>query len=249
MPYAFAHPAAAIPLARVLGSRAVPSALVIGSMVPDLWYFLPFLGRADTHGASGLLLCLPAAWLAYAAFHLVFKQPLVALLPRAAQARLQPWTGGGLPRVPWTALLVSLALGIATHLAWDALTHPGALSRRFAFLGAVLFTLGGEAVRLHQLLQHGSTLLGGLYVGWWSWRKLHSLPAAQAPARTLSPRARFGVMACFVASAGAAFSMVLLAMAPLELDAWRDAARAAGLSAFSALGIAALAYCLAWRRV
>ena len=46
MPYAFAHPAAVIPVAKIFGRRAVPSALAIGSMIPDVWYFVPWLDRA-----------------------------------------------------------------------------------------------------------------------------------------------------------------------------------------------------------
>lgn len=249
MPYAFAHPAAAIPLARLLGARAVPSALAIGSMTPDLWYFLPFLSRPDTHAASGLLLCLPAALIGYAAFHLVFKQPLLALFPPALRSRLEPWAAHGLPRRAWGAVLLSLALGIATHLAWDALTHPGLLSRRIALLRDVLFTLQGAEVRVHQVLQHASTLLGTLFIAWWAWRKLRAVPASLAPPAGLTSRARLGVLACFACASGGAFLFTFLAIAALDAEAWREALRAGAVSAASILGIAALAYCMAWRRM
>jgi Domain of unknown function (DUF4184) len=61
VPYPFAHPAAVLLLARPMGRFAVPSALVIGSVIPDLWYFLPFVGREASHSPAGLFwFCLPA---------------------------------------------------------------------------------------------------------------------------------------------------------------------------------------------
>ena len=79
MPYPFAHPAAVLPLARPMGRFAVPSALAIGSVVPDLWYFVPFADRADSHSLAALFwFCLPAGLAAYALFHLLLKQPLTS---------------------------------------------------------------------------------------------------------------------------------------------------------------------------
>src|SRR6188768_3171058 len=98
MPYPFAHPAAVLPLARPLGRFGVPSALAIGSIAPDFWYFVPLVERGESHSVAGLAwFCLPLGLLLYALFHLFLKQPLIALLS---------------PRV-----------GALTHLAWDALTH------------------------------------------------------------------------------------------------------------------------------
>src|SRR6185436_5950205 len=119
LPYAFAHPAAVVPVAKLLGARAVPSALAIGAMIPDAWYFVPLLEREQTHELPGApLLCALAGLLAYAAFHLIFKQPLIALAPRWLAGRLAAWTPAGLPRAPWPWVLLSLFAGIATHLVW-----------------------------------------------------------------------------------------------------------------------------------
>src|SRR5262245_39207676 len=120
MPYPFAHPAAVLPLPRLMGRLAVPSALVIGSLSPDLWYLAPPLAREDNHGAAALLwFCLPAGLALYALFHLLLKQPLIALL----SPRLAAFTPAGLPAAPWRAVVVSLLAGALTHFAWDAATH------------------------------------------------------------------------------------------------------------------------------
>lgn len=104
MPYPFAHPAAVLPLIRPMGRFGVPAALVIGSMVPDAWYLVPGLIRADSHSASGLLwFCLPVGLLAYICYQLFRGRPLSA--------------------APWHAVVLSLLVGALTHLGWDGLAH------------------------------------------------------------------------------------------------------------------------------
>ena len=104
MPYPFAHPAAVLPLVRPMGRFGVTSALVIGSMVPDAWYLVPGLARADSHSAAGLLwFCLPAGLLVYIAFQL--------------------FRGRAVSAAPWHAVVVSLLVGALTHLGWDGVAH------------------------------------------------------------------------------------------------------------------------------
>lgn len=251
MPYAFAHPLAVIPLHRVLGRMSVPSALAIGSVIPDAWYLVPGLVRHDSHGlVYGILLfCLPAGLLAYLAFHLIFKLPLVALLPQGLGARLQALTVRGLPRKPWFAVLTSLAAGAATHLAWDSLTHEGPLSEAFPVLERAAFAWGTYKVPLHQFLQHASTLLGTGILAWWTLKKLRSVPAT-GRTREMSPAARAAWLLVLFAVPAGVFASVFLYSIPLqalELEDARRFARAGGVAAFSALGIVATAYCLAWR--
>ena len=61
MPVTIAHPIAAIPLRRPLGRLGVLSALVIGSITPDVPFFLPFsLHRTRDPQLDRLVLVLPA---------------------------------------------------------------------------------------------------------------------------------------------------------------------------------------------
>jgi hypothetical protein len=248
MPYAVAHPLAVIPLHRLLGRWSVPSALVIGSVIPDTWYWIPSLTRIDTHSAHSLLFfCLPAGLAAYLAFHLLLKLPLLALLSPQLSGRLQVWTVRGLPRASWAAVLLCLAAGAATHLAWDAVTHEGVLSRIFPVL-ATGFDLAGHEIHLHQVLQHGSTLLGAGFLAWWISLKLRAAPGRHY-AETLRGPARIALLVLFLAIPVAAFAGVLLATAPAPgfgIDEVRRLARAGGVTALSALGMLAMAYCLTW---
>jgi hypothetical protein len=220
VPYPFAHPAAVLPLARPMGRLAVPSALAIGSVAPDLWYFVPHVARDESHGIAGLLwFCLPLGLALYALFHLLLKQPLIALV----STRLDAFACAGLPAKPWRAVAASLLAGALTHVAWDELTH-----------------LDGQ-----RWLQHASTLLGGAVLAGWIARKL-----AHAPARPprLSAFARACVAAglagaMLVAALGAADASLAFDHAAL-----RHFFRTAGLAAFEGLAVALLVYCLLFQR-
>lgn len=250
MPYAFAHPAAVVPVAKLLGRRAVPSALAIGSMIPDAWYFVPAMARADSHEGLGLLwFCLPSALFAYAAFHLIFKQPMLALLPGKLAGRLSPWTCAGLPPVPWFWVLLSLLAGMVTHLAWDEVTHEGVISDAFPVLEARLFAVGALEVRPLQILQHASTLAGTIFLAAWLWQKMRAT-GPQTALAVLHPRMRLAVVAAMVLLPAAAFAIVLSTLTPSlsGIPGWREVLRAAGVTAFSMLGFIALCFCIAWHR-
>lgn len=223
MPYPFAHPAAVLPLPRLMGRFAVPSALAIGSITPDLWYFVPFVERHESHSLAGLAwFCLPASLLLYALFHLMLKQPLIALL----SPRLRAFTPARLPAAAWSAVIVSLLAGALTHLAWDALTHSH-----------------DEAWR-HNWLQHASTACGSLVLCGWIWRKLRRTPPA---ASALSPPARGVILLGFLAIAALAALHEAAPPAP-DLPALRQFLRTGGLAALEALAAALFIYCLLFQR-
>ena len=224
MPYPFAHPAAVLPLVRPMGRFAVPSALAIGSMAPDLWYFVPLVERPDSHSLAALFwFCLPAGLLVYALFHLLFKQPLIALL----SPRLGSFTPQRLPAVPWHAVIASLLVGALTHLGWDALTHSH-----------------DDPFQRHNWLQHASTALGAAVLAWWAWHKLRCAPAAPS---TLSPLARVCI-GCTLLGAAALAAWCAAELPSPDLVALRGFLRTGGLAALQALGAALLVYALLFQR-
>jgi hypothetical protein len=215
-----------------MGRFAVPSALVIGSIVPDLWYYVPLAGREESHGLAGVFwFCLPLGMVVYALFHLVLKHPLIALLPRALSCRLGSFTAPALPAVPWHAVLVSLLAGALTHIVWDALTHSN-----------------DHVIHGLNWLQHASTAFGTVVLAWWLWRKLSRAPASSSPA-FLSPRAR----TCTVAALAAAMaisawtSLDIAQLAATDFDAGRRLLKTAGIAGFEGFSVAALVYCVFWR--
>lgn len=218
MPYPFAHPAAVLPLAGPMGRLAVPSALAIGSVLPDLWYLAPIVTRAQSHGLEGLFwFCLPVGVLAYALFHLLLKEPLIALV----SPRLGAFSAPGLPRAPWYAVLISLGVGAATHQLWDALTHSN-----------------DYAVQGHNWAQHASTLLGTLVLAAWVRAKVMRVPPMPG---TLSLRSRISVG---VALAGA--TAIAALVAAVDTGSLRTLVRSAGIGALQAAAMAIFVYCAVW---
>jgi protein-S-isoprenylcysteine O-methyltransferase Ste14 len=182
MPFTFAHPAAVVPLLRPLGRHAVLSALVIGSIAPDFSYFLPVpMSRSRSHDVWGLFwFCMPLGAAAYALFHGFLAAPWIDLLPAGLRARCRV-IAASRAKPALTAIVISLFVGAATHVAWDAFTHAGApivrVSRPLRFH---LFTYSGYPVSVYTILQHASTAAGIVLL--WVWiRRWHRRSDARAP--------------------------------------------------------------------
>ena len=207
MPFTFAHPAAVVPLLRPLGRWAVLSALVIGSIVPDFSYFVPFpVARWRTHDLLGLFwFCLPVGAATYAIFHGVLAAPVIDLLPAALRTRCRAVAAARIPPA-LSAIALSLGIGAATHIAWDAFTHAGApivrVSRALRF---PLGTISGYPVSVFTIFQHLSTLVGILLIVLWVQRWQRS-----APPSTTAPRFSLGSAARVAAIAGIVVLALLL---------------------------------------
>ena len=127
MPFTLSHAAAVVPLLR---TGLVPSALVIGSMIPDLPYYVPLpVASSSTHAPAGIVgVDVVLGLLVFLVWHLWLAPAAVGLAPSALRDRLAP----ELP-VParrhfrsvkaGVLVLVSLAIGAATHVVWDSFAH------------------------------------------------------------------------------------------------------------------------------
>ena len=173
MPFTLSHPAAILPFRLLLGRFGVLAALVIGSMAPDFPYFVgkPW-PRIFTHTLESIVwFSLPVGWCVYVLFEYVLRRPIWFVLPGIFRQRLspEPQFGGIVP------VSISLILGALTHVTWDAFTHSsGAFVQRFPILQLHWATLLDYQVWSYKILQHGSTLLGGLIlmiaIFWWQTR-------------------------------------------------------------------------------
>ena len=91
MPFTPAHVAAVLP---VLGRRrprwAVPSALAIGSMVPDVLYFIPMNSHREfSHSLTGVLTLDLALGLLFVGLWRIVAAPVVRdLVPTTVRARI-----------------------------------------------------------------------------------------------------------------------------------------------------------------
>ena len=162
MPLTFAHPAAVIPLRRC----GLPlSALIIGSIAPDLEYLIRLTPRSEiSHTVHGLFLfCIPMGLLTLWILHRVWKQPVLALLA-GGHENSQTCQPEPFPFLPFSRLVIlgtTVLIGAFTHLWWDSFTHQdGWWVQQAAVLSAPILDTRWGTVPLYKLLQHGSTALG-----------------------------------------------------------------------------------------
>ena len=124
MPFTLSHAAAALPFRR---TRLIFSAVVFGSFAPDYEYFLRF-GPWGKFGHSTLgifVFDLPVSLIMLWLFHRYAKEPLWAWLPTPIRQRvvLGPRTLPLKNIGQITLVLVSILIGVITHILWDSVTH------------------------------------------------------------------------------------------------------------------------------
>ncbi|WP_433604901.1 DUF4184 family protein [Dactylosporangium sp. CA-139114] len=256
MPFTLSHPAAVIPLAR---RPLLVSALVAGSVAPDVPYFVPLAGdSADSlRGRLDINLTLthdPAsAWwidtvlavLLLVAFHVLLKRPLAALLPVAAAGRVRSaaagfrWGGRNLVWIP-----VSVLLGVATHLVWDSFTHGDGF---FVEHVPLMRTPLAGSLDVARALQHLSTLGGAAVLAGWLarwWRRTRPEPVE--PGTVLAPRPRYAVLT-LMTLAGATGAVVNAVRGAGDGATLESLAVAAAVGAVAGLGLSLALYAVGWQ--
>jgi len=236
MPFTLCHPAIVLPLhARARRLTSLP-ALVIGSMAPDFVYFLPLAADGSfTHSVAGIFLyCVPAGLLVYWVYFALLREAFIAWAPAAMSARMPP-TRPWLKRdVRGTAIVIaSLMLGAATHIAWDAFTHPNTFVVRHVDVLRFPLSIGDHTIPLFKLLQHASSLVGCIVIATCVRHWLATTQAGPLPERQMSRGQRLQVLAAVVlAAAGGSLAGLV----------WRPA-RTEGHALFNAVvtGMAAAA--------
>ncbi|HEY8721289.1 DUF4184 family protein [Pengzhenrongella sp.] len=194
MPFTASHIAAVLPLTR---APLVASALVIGSMTPDLPYFVPLpVGAPMTHSLLGVVSVDVLLGLAvFVVWHGLLVRPALAAAPASLRERLSADAVRRLRSrlASLRGLLVvsvSLAVGALTHVAWDAFTHEGAWgTERVAWLIASEGAFPG-----YKWAQYASGVVGALVVAIWlaRWWRRTAGPAVEAGLRATPELPRTG---------------------------------------------------------
>ncbi len=253
MPWTVSHAAAVLPFRRWCPARLSFGALVIGSMSPDLGYYLGLPGIARfAHTVPGLVAVdLPAGLVLIGVLGLL-RELLAVLLPQPHRDLLRDAldpadAGSGWRRA--AVLSASVVLGAATHAIWDSVTHAGSPPvTRIELLQLELFRIGSWQVQAYSLLQHASTLFGIVVLAIAYRSRLKSGAAARARPRDARDIARCWILGV-IAAAGA-----------LACAAWIAAGLLAGSADQQAVVVQAvfvstnlmvflyLASAIAWRR-
>jgi hypothetical protein len=211
MPFTVSHVAAVLPGYQLLRRWRLISAAMIGSMVPDFGFLLPWhVSRTQSHSALALLkFCLPFGLVAWILFQILVKPAWGAVLPDSWRLRLlaeHPTARLGRWQV-WVAAGCAIVAGAVTHLIWDGFTHEdGRGVRMLPFLEDSGPDLAGHVLPLYRWLQHSCSVLGLAVVIWAAWRwtrgaeKFGQRPSApDAPLITLlSRRERYAWLAAYV---------------------------------------------------
>jgi hypothetical protein len=235
VPFTASHPAAVLPL---LGTPLPASALVIGSMAPDVPYFVFGRPVGDTHTALAVvstdLLIGAAVWLVW---HGLFAGPALAAAPAGVRARLDGRVRVGVPvrlRSARDAVLAVLALvvGAATHVLWDEFTHGEGWGP--AHLGVLRTGAGG--LRGYDWAQYGSGVLGALVLAWWLRRWWVRTPPAPVPPS--GPLARW-VWPALLALAAVVGAIAAIGQPDLGSAGFAGATRGGFAAAVAALLLAA----------
>lgn len=210
-------------------------------MAPDFHYFMGLSshGKFSHTIAGAFYFCVPAGLAALWFFHAFLKLPLISLAPEWHQARLSrfavPFRFGPLRR--FLLIVVSLLVGIFSHLLWDSFTHGGGwMVRHIPALRTVFFTGIGGSRPLFNLLQHACTILGiaALTIAYVRWARTQA-PQPVPTKLKLRPSVRWVVLV-------GGFACALFLSASYGFDRSHHAARLVIFAAYFAIAFCALAF-------
>lgn len=217
MPFTFlAHQSVVLPLKTRWPDRFDGTALVIGSMAPDLAYGFDGHLVLDAHQlVPAIVFCLPVTFAICAAIRERIAVASFGALPDMGPLRLRSWAVLGSRRPPWLQTLWSAAVGAVTHILLDGFTHGDRFGASWIpALSAQRTFPGGLDTSWARLLQWGGhvggtilclflLLLMGRYRGPERWYGVEAVSAARARAMDRNDRVRFWS----VAAVGAIFGL------------------------------------------
>lgn len=169
MPFTFSHPAIVLPLTFLPRQWFSLTGLVIGSLTPDFEYFLRMRIQSDySHTISGLFwFDLPLGILLAFIFHNIVRDSLFDNLPTILKSRLtkfKQFDWNNYFKKNWLVVAISVLIGAASHIFWDSFTHDhGYFVQTIPVLTNTVDIFGRQVPTL-KILQHSSTLLGGLVI-------------------------------------------------------------------------------------
>ena len=143
--------------------------LVIGSLTPDFEYFLRMRIQSNySHTISGLFwFDLPLGLLLAFIFHTTVRDSLFDNLPTILRSRLlilKQFNWRDYFKKNWLVVTISILIGAASHIFWDGFTHDHGYFVQSIPTLINTVDLFGRQIPIFKILQHSSTLFGGLVI-------------------------------------------------------------------------------------
>jgi hypothetical protein len=185
MPFTFAHPIAALPLWQLSGKRLNLLGLMVGTIVPDLAYFLALRPiESFSHTVLGALTQgLLEGLVLFGIGRYGLTQPLLAIVPQGIAQRCQDFQSRDQIDLAYLMILViSIWFGAISHIVWDSFTHPTG----WAVQHLMWLQLPIGPLPIYKLLQYGSGLFGLVALGGWAWQAW-SQATVKRPIESLPP--------------------------------------------------------------
>ncbi|MBS1512769.1 MAG: DUF4184 family protein [Bacteroidetes bacterium] len=181
MPFTFSHPAIVLPFSKE--KRISLTGLIAGSVVPDMEFLLRLKETNNfAHDWPWVLVFnVPLALLLTFLYHYIIRDPLIANSPKWFRERLTAFTNFDWKECCSTRflqVLISIVIGIASHIFLDAMTHnKGAITRLANFFYYDVY-FGKHKLPVYDILQFAGSLIGAIYILWFISR-LKPVKAAQ----------------------------------------------------------------------
>jgi hypothetical protein len=207
MPFTLSHAAAALPFRR---TRLVMSALVVGCFAPDTPYFL-FLMSHGFHGHTlvGIFdFDLPVGFVELWLYHAFVRRPLLLILPDGIRRRLHTSVSSFSfwPPARLALVVLSLLIGIVTHLLWDSFTHEDTWPYRHWELLRLNVQLVTGDMPVYKLLEYGCSVLGVAVLAVWAWHWYRTTEprasSASEPVNAAKKRVTLAVLAAIAVLGG-----------------------------------------------
>ena len=169
MPFTFSHPALVLPLKFLPRHWFSMSVLIIGSLTPDFEYFIRMRIQSDySHTIGGLFwFDMPLGIIITFIFHDIVRDSLFDNLPIFLKSKFAPFkqfNWNQYFKTHWGIVLFSILIGAFSHIFWDSFTHEqGYFVKTIPILSQTI-ELFGRQIPILKIIQHTSTLLGGLVI-------------------------------------------------------------------------------------
>ena len=165
MPFTFSHPAILLPFCKKKYRNLSSTGLIIGSIAPDLEYFINMkMERIHGHELASILwyqlpICLICALL----YQGIVKKPLLHHSPSFIQSRVGHYANKNWMywfTKHWPHFIVSCIIGILSHLIWDSMTHAHGLFGNNPRILMLNFEHTWGRTYLYEWLQFLSSIIG-----------------------------------------------------------------------------------------